>query len=249
MRFVTFSELFWNNCIIAYLVCLLYNNHQENGELNCDLKKSRGFCKTVSGIEESLNKNIVEEEIKKNRRIKRMVCIVAAILIIICTLVVIGVCAYTMKKTAAYSVAIIGGADGPTSVFLAGKFGGNAQDMESGNRELELVKVQTNENIANLPLRMYMEVADYSFGVVTVYLNNQSGYEMTYGHEYYLDYRDDNQWFELEPVYEYEWNDEEVIIKDLEQSVEVYDLNVFGELKPGQYRLRKNDMEAEFELK
>ena len=69
------------------------------------------------------------------------------------------------------SVSIIGGADGPTSIFLAGKLPGHGSQ---------------DQNISTLPLDITMRVVGYKDGILTVEIDNHSGYEMEYGNEYSL---------------------------------------------------------------
>ena len=131
------------------------------------------------------------------------------------------------------SVSIIGGADGPTSIFLAGKLPGHGSQ---------------DQNISTLPLDITMRVVDYKDGILTVEIDNHSGYEMEYGNEYSLQKLEGEEWVEVKPKQEYGWMDIAHIIPDLTVNTETYDLTPFGTLSPGKYKLVKDDLEAEFEL-
>lgn len=207
----------------------------------------------MSNIQDSLEQfeTVEKAKSKKNKKIVRRV----ALIILISILVIVAIGSIVVFRfllsgrsipiiggaDGSTSIAIIGGADGPTAVFVAGKLGSNS--------DLTLVRNEKENGIAHLPLGMYMEVIEYAGGKVTIEIQNQSGYDMTYGYEYYLDKEENGQWVEMEPVEEYGWEDIAIIIKDLETNAQVCDLNVFGTLEPGKYRLRKNDMDAIFELK
>lgn len=58
----------------------------------------------------------------------------------------------------------------------------------------------------------------------------------------------DGEWQDMEAVEEYGWPKISLQLKDTENTTEIYDLTVFGELEAGEYKLVKNDLEAEFEL-
>lgn len=105
--------------------------------------------------------------------------------------------------------------------------------------------------ISNLPLGIYLfaEGFDPDTEVLTCIVSNQSGYEMEYGDEYWLEVMKNGEFVKLEPVKEYGWNDIAHVIKDLEEQTVSYDLSVYGPLTSGDYRLVKNDgMAAEFRL-
>ena len=131
------------------------------------------------------------------------------------------------------AMSIIGGADGPTSIFLAGKVGG---------------KEQTNEEagIAEMPLRITMQVTDYSEGTLTALLINASGYDIEYGRDYSLEKQDDGEWVDLIPDPSIAWTEDLLTLKDLEQVELTYNLKPFGGLAPGTYKLHTYVADAEF---
>lgn len=141
-----------------------------------------------------------------------------------------------------YSSVIIGGADGPTSIFLAGK-------LEPSDDGLKL-KIPQNEEegIATLPLDMIMVPVCYTNGELSVAIYNQTGTEAGYGNEYKLQRKIREEWQDMEPVQEFCWTEEYHLLQDTEIAVEVYDLSYYGELEPGNYKLVKTDLEAEFIL-
>lgn len=104
-------------------------------------------------------------------------------------------------------------------------------------------------DIAHLPLGMYMTVQDVTDGVATVLIDNQSGSVMSYGEYYSLQKELDGMWYEL-PIAKTNigFIDIAYELQDLEQATATCDLNIFGELSPGRYRLIKDDMTAEFTL-
>lgn len=115
--------------------------------------------------------------------------------------------------------------------------------------ESEISSLDQDYGLSTMPLDMTMEVVDYKDGIVTVDIDNHSGYEMTYGDEYYLERQEGDEWISLEAVEDYSWNDAVHTIEDLQVDTVTYDLSVFGDLQPGTYRLVKTDMYAIFEVK
>lgn len=98
--------------------------------------------------------------------------------------------------------------------------------------------------IMDLPLGMKLSVIDID-GLynLTLEIDNQSGYEMTYTEDFQLQVLEDEEWSDI-PV-----KDGAVIIDsvhtiaDLEQQTIQYNLeDVYGELQSGTYRLIQDDM-------
>lgn len=159
--------------------------------------------------------------------------IIIGIIAAVCVLVAAGILVYRhiIVYRTADSVAIIGGADGPTSIFIAGKVGDSA------------------DGVSTLPLGIYMQVTDYQEGLLTVNIINQSGYEMTYGDEFFLQKQEDNgEWTTLEPDTETAAGDTVHTIKDLTTDTVQYDLTCYGTLSAGHYKFLKMDLEAEFDI-
>ena len=152
------------------------------------------------------------------------------------------------------SVTIIGGADGPTSVFLVGKIPGGetgeedaeaAADAESGSSITDDGK---DHNISTMPLEMTMTAVKFENGILTLEIDNHSGYEMTYGEDYELQRQEGDSFVKVEPESDIAWHDIAYNIPDLTKATVTCDLKPYGKLQAGVYKLIKSDMEATFEL-
>lgn len=157
----------------------------------------------------------------------------------------------TIHKNGA-SVSIIGGADGPTSIFLAGKLPGGetgeegtAADAESGS---STGIIPMENNISTMPLEMTMTAVKFENGILTLEIDNHSGYEMTYGEDYELQRQEGDSFVKVEPESDIGWHDIACSIPDLTKATVTCDLKPYGELQAGVYKLIKSDMEAVFEL-
>lgn len=157
----------------------------------------------------------------------------------------------TIHKNGA-SVSIIGGADGPTSIFLAGKLPGGeigeegaAADAGSGS-STEIIPMENN--ISTMPLEMTMTAVKFENGILTLEIDNHSGYEMTYGEDYELQRQEGDSFVKVEPESDISWNDIAYSIPDLTKATVTCDLKPYGKLQAGVYKLIKSDMEAVFEL-
>ncbi|MCD8382691.1 MAG: hypothetical protein LUC30_07225 [Clostridiales bacterium] len=102
--------------------------------------------------------------------------------------------------------------------------------------------------ISTMPLEMTMTVQGIADGVVTVLIDNQSGYEMEYGESFSLEMERDGGWYVLPPQETLEFNDLAYILPDMEQATATCDLTAYGTLEAGHYRIVKDDMTAEFWL-
>ena len=157
----------------------------------------------------------------------------------------------TIHKNGA-SVSIIGGADGPTSIFLAGKLPGGetgeegtAADAESGS---STGIIPMENNISTMPLEMTMTAVKFENGILTLEIDNHSGYEMTYGEDYELQRQEGDSFVKGEPESDIGWHDIACSIPDLTKATVTCDLKPYGKLQAGVYKLIKSDMEAVFEL-
>ncbi|MCD7760445.1 MAG: hypothetical protein LUH16_01510 [Clostridiales bacterium] len=108
--------------------------------------------------------------------------------------------------------------------------------------------VADESGISTMPLEMTMTVVDLTDGVVTVLIDNQSGYEMEYGEHFALEMERDGEWYVLPPKDALAFIDIAYILPDMEQAEETCDLTAYGELEAGHYRIVKDDMTAEFWL-
>lgn len=171
---------------------------------------------------------------------------------------------------------VLGGADGPTAVFVAGKFpwdsskedasvyadrdGKNGAEAPAesvpgpeaeaaGQDRLKKDALSTGEsNLSTLPLDMTMEAVSFVDGILTLEIDNHSGYTMTYGDDYVLQKWENDDWTDMVPEQEYGWHDIAHEIEDLTTDTVTCDLTFFGELPAGRYKLIKSEMEAVFEL-
>ena len=170
------------------------------------------------------------------------------------------------------SVSIIGGADGPTSVFLVGKIPGGetgeedaeaAADAESGSSITDAGADNTadnsmaagstgiismEDNISTMPLEMTMTAVKFKNGILTLEIDNHSGYEMTYGEDYELQRQEGDSFVKVEPESDIAWHDIAHNIPDLTKVTVTCDLKPYGKLQAGVYKLIKTDMEVTFDL-
>lgn len=144
-------------------------------------------------------------------------------------------------------------AEGDTNTAIsegtAADNGGEATKPEDTD-EIQVEPEETDDyGIMNLPLGMYLSVKEVKDGVVTLEIDNQSGYEMSYGGDFFLDVEKDGQWERVSMQDGVAIADIAYVIEDLEKQEYTIDLNaLYGELEAGHYRLYQDDMSAEFDL-
>ena len=88
-----------------------------------------------------------------------------------------------------------------------------------------------------------LTVTDVTDGIATAVLDNQSGEEKLYGEDYYLEKKIDGKWYELyieDTTVNYGVNAIGICFADSEQHTVECDLNIYGELEAGEYRLIKD---------
>lgn len=134
----------------------------------------------------------------------------------------------------------------------------NALSIEKANADLVLKKdVETEEGIASLPLGMYLRVIDYEKGILTLEIDNQSGYHMGYREVFTVVKEEDEEWQVLGTIIGSELVDpeetdldaiKEITLMDLEKTKASCDLNALGKLEPGNYQIMMEDIAAEFTL-
>lgn len=124
------------------------------------------------------------------------------------------------------------------------------------------IEVQVNDNwyvfkqvdieygISTLPMEVLMEVTDYTDGIITLMIDNQSGYVYTYGEDFSLEKLDDSgAWNKVQCIEsDCGWKDIAHELQDLETVEIKHDLSIFGTLTSGTYRIWKSDVCAEFEI-
>ena len=150
------------------------------------------------------------------------------------------------------AVSIIGGADGPTSIFLAGKLPGG-EIGEEGTAAVAVSGSSTGiipmeNNISTMPLEMTMTAVKFENGILTLEIDNHSGYEMTYGEDYELQRQEGDSFVKVEPESDIVCHEIACRIPDLTKETVTCDLKPYGKLQAGVYKLIKSDMEAVFEL-
>lgn len=110
-------------------------------------------------------------------------------------------------------------------------------------------ETNADAGISNLPLGMYMSVESVENGVVTLVVDNQSGYAMTYTEVFTLEVLNGEVWEEVPYQEGVEAPENVYSIADLEQATLSYDLTaMYGELPAGTYRLTQEDMQVTFEM-
>lgn len=113
------------------------------------------------------------------------------------------------------------------------------------NRE----ETDTDYGVADLPLGMYLSVKEIKDGVVTLEIDNRSGYEMTYGEHFILEAYKDGEWESVPMLEGTAVHDIAYNIPDLQKNEMTINLHaLYGELEPGHYRFVQDDMLAEFDL-
>lgn len=133
-----------------------------------------------------------------------------------------------------------------------------SRQIREANGKLCLKKIaDIDTGISSLPLRVYLHVLNYENGILQIQLDNQSGYTMEYREFWKIEYEKDGNWTELATLYNQ--TDEEkteltyedmkpVLLMDLTKVSMDCDLNKLGELKPGNYKILLDDLEAVFTL-
>ncbi|MCC8181780.1 MAG: hypothetical protein LIO45_02185 [Clostridiales bacterium] len=125
----------------------------------------------------------------------------------------------------------------------------NAGYLAPANSLFLAASTVADENgISTMPLEMTMTVQDITDGVVTVLIDNQSGYEMEYGEYFALEMEREGEWYVLPPKDALDFIGIAYILPDMEQAEATCDLTAYGELEAGHYRIVKDDMTAEFWL-
>ena len=111
-------------------------------------------------------------------------------------------------------------------------------------------QVDIEYGISTMPMEVLMEVTDYTDGIITLVIDNQSGYVHTYGEDFSLEkLNDSGEWNKVQCIdKDYGWNDIAHELQDLETVEIKHDLSIFGTLTSGTYRIWKSDVCAEFEI-
>lgn len=107
--------------------------------------------------------------------------------------------------------------------------------------------LKADEQTAEGPEGLTMTVEDIGTSGITVRIANNSGEEFSYGEYFSLQKQIDGQWYTI-PVREDNvgFQDIAYILPDGESASETYNLNIYGTLEPGTYRLVVETLSAEF---
>lgn len=103
--------------------------------------------------------------------------------------------------------------------------------------------------IMDLPLGMKLSIKETNGYVLTLEIDNQSGYEMTYTEDFSLQVLNRDKWEEVPQKDGAIIIDAEHVIEDLEKQTLEYDLEEhYGALPNGTYLLSQEDMSVTFNI-
>ncbi len=119
--------------------------------------------------------------------------------------------------------------------------GADPSDNGSGNRA-------DDDGISSLPLNIQYEIEDIIDGVVILHITNYSGDEFIYDEYFTLEAEDEDDWLEMERIEDVTWTDLAYVLEDGEDTEVECDLNPFGDLLDGHYRITKEDISVDFWL-
>ncbi len=107
--------------------------------------------------------------------------------------------------------------------------------------------LKAGEQTAEGPEGLTMTVEDIRTSEITVLITNNSGEEFTYGEYFSLQKQIDGQWYTI-PVKADNVGFQDIahILPDGESTSETYNLDLYGTLEPGIYRLVVETLSAEF---
>ena len=107
--------------------------------------------------------------------------------------------------------------------------------------------LKADEQTAESPEGLTMTVEDIGTSEITVRIANNSGEEFSYGEYFSLQKQIDGQWYTI-PVREDNVGFQDIahILPDGESTSETYNLDIYGTLEPGTYRLVVETLSAEF---
>ncbi len=131
---------------------------------------------------------------------------------------------------------------------LSMSLAGCASSDEETETETDIAADEEDYGIMTLPLYIGLSVESIDDGVATVKIENRSGYEIEYDNAFSLERAEGDEWVTLQPEEEIAFEDVAYVLPDLEDAEVKCDLNPYGELEDGHYRIEKDDIYAEFEL-
>lgn len=110
-------------------------------------------------------------------------------------------------------------------------------------------KENNDYGVSDLPLGIKVSVVSLKDNILTLKVDNQSGYEMVFNKHGQLQRLDNNQWLDISMVDGALIEDTVYTLKDLENVQIEYDLNnLYGDLESGTYRLLWEDTEVTFNI-
>ena len=107
--------------------------------------------------------------------------------------------------------------------------------------------LKADEQTAEVPKGLAMTVEDMGTSEITVRIANNSGKEFSYGEYFSIQKQIDGQWYTI-PVKADNVGFQDIahILPDGESVSETYNLDIYGTLEPGTYRLVVETLSAEF---
>ena len=107
--------------------------------------------------------------------------------------------------------------------------------------------LKADEQTAEVPEGMTLTVEDIGTSEITVRITNNSGEEFSYGEYFSIQKQIDGQWYTV-PVRADNVGFQDIahILPNGESASETYNLNIYGTLEPGTYRLVVETLSAEF---
>ena len=107
--------------------------------------------------------------------------------------------------------------------------------------------LKADEQTAEVPEGLTLTVEDIGTSEITVRITNNSGEEFSYGEYFSLQKQIDGQWYTV-PVRADNVGFQDIahILPNGESASETYNLNIYGTLEPGTYRLVVETLSAEF---
>ncbi len=102
--------------------------------------------------------------------------------------------------------------------------------------------------ISTMPLYISYTVEDITDDVATLFIENYSGYEITYGLYFDLEAEKEEEWVLLERLEDVAFEDAEYTLADQSEAEIKCDLAPYGKLPDGNYRILKDDIYVEFTM-
>ena len=108
---------------------------------------------------------------------------------------------------------------------------------------------QKADDMTNEKNGIAISFVSYKKNIVTVRLKNNTDEQYIYGEYFTLQKRIDGVWYTIPPKTDFAFNDLGYVLEPGGESEAKCDLTLYGDLGPGLYRLEKEDVVTEFEVK